>query len=127
MPKGARVRRSLLLRRRFNGFRQDCKQITGRRPSYPAVGIEVKRLRRHSGGAPCFKPLVSCLPVGGLLTALGHPATRLVGRTETGIPEAAELIRSQRTKLSLKFPTTIERQALETPIGVLNPVTRVRR
>lgn len=73
------------------------------------------------------QPALWYLTVGGFLTAHPHSATRLVGRPETSIPEAAELIRRQAAKLSLEFPTTIGRQALETPIGVLNPVTCVRR
>lgn len=45
----------------------------------------------------------------GVLTAHTHSATGSVGRSETSITEAAELLRRQTAKLSLQLPAPIRR------------------
>ena len=45
----------------------------------------------------------------GVLTAHTHSGTGSVGRSETSITEAAELLRRQTAKLSLQLPAPIRR------------------
>jgi hypothetical protein len=67
------------------------------------------------------------MTVSEYLAAHPHAAAWAVCRSKTRVAETTELIGRQITKLSLEFLTTIRRQTLETPIGILKPIACIRR